>query len=81
MKIKLYGGEFCPYCHMEKDFLKEHNIDFEYVDVQEDHEQAKYLVEQTNQNGVPVLEIIEDGKSEFIIGFDKERIKERLNIE
>ena len=41
MKIILYGGDFCPYCHKAKEFLEENNIEFEYVDVQEDHKGNK----------------------------------------
>ncbi len=82
MKIKLYSGEFCPYCTIAKKFLEENNIEFELVDVQNDSEQARYMVEKTQQQGIPVIEIIdEDGKSEFIIGFDKEKLKEKLNLE
>lgn len=80
MKVKLYGGESCPYCILAKRFLETNKIVFEYIDVQVDQVQARYVVEKTQQNGIPVIEIIEDGKSEFIIGFDKEKIKEKLNI-
>ena len=80
MRIKVYGGEFCPYCNMAKEFLDKNNIEYEYIDVQEDHKQARYMVEKTRQNGIPVIEIIDNNKSEFIIGFDKEKLRRRLNI-
>ena len=34
-KVKLYSTSTCTYCKMEKDFLKEHKIEFEDIDVGE----------------------------------------------
>lgn len=76
MTIKVYSTQTCPYCHQLKDFLKENNIEFEDIDVGKDQEAGKKMVEKTGQMGVPVTEI--DG--EFIVGFDVEKIKQKLNI-
>ena len=76
MKVKIYSTPMCSWCHKLKDYLKEKNIEFEDIDVSKDQEAAKYMVEKTKQMGVPVIEI--DG--EFIIGFDKEKINEKLKI-
>ena len=59
-----------------KSFLKEHNIEFEEIDVSQNQEEARAMVEKTGQMGVPVLE--KDGQ--FVVGFDKEKICELLNI-
>ncbi len=81
MKIRLFSGEFCPYCKMAKKFLKENKVEFEEIDVQNNHEMAMYMVEKTQQQGIPVIEIIDDeGNSEFIIGFNQEKIKEKLKL-
>ena len=32
-KITLYGADWCPDCLRAKAYLKENNIDFEFVDV------------------------------------------------
>jgi len=75
-KVKVYTTPICPYCIALKEFLKENNIEFEEIDVSQDEMAAKEMIEKTGQMGVPVLEI--DG--EFVIGFDKEKIKKLLNL-
>jgi len=80
MKIKLYGAEWCVFCVKAKDFLEKNNIDFEYINVQDNHEAGKYVLEKTKQTGIPVIEIIDDKKKEFIIGFDEEALRKRLKI-
>ena len=76
MKIKVYSTPMCPYCHKLKDFLKDNDVEFESVDVSKDEKAGKYMVEKTNQMGVPVIEI----DDEFIVGFDKAKISEKLGL-
>ena len=61
---------------MAKDFLKEHKIKFEEINVAEDQEAAEAMVEKSGQQGVPVIDI--DG--EVIVGYDKESIAKALKI-
>jgi len=75
-KVKVYTTPICPYCVALKEFLKENKIEFEEIDVSQDEMAAKEMIEKTGQTGVPVLEI--DG--EFVVGFDKEKIKKLLNL-
>ncbi len=75
-KVKLYTTPICPYCLSLKEFLKEHNIEFEEIDVSRDQEAAKEMIEKTGQMGVPVVEI----NGEVVVGFDREKIKNLLNI-
>ncbi len=76
-KVKVYSTPVCPYCVSLKEFLKKHNVDFEEIDVSQNQEAAREMVEKTGQMAVPVLEI--DG--EFVVGFDRKRISKLLNIE
>ena len=76
-KVIVYSTDFCSYCHLAKDFLKENKIEFEDVNVQQDQSRAKEMVEKSGQQGVPVIDI--DGK--IIVGFDKDKIKELLGIQ
>ena len=76
MKINVYSTPTCPYCHQLKDFLKEHDIEFNDFDVSTDQAAAAKMVEKTGQMGVPVTEI----GDEFIVGFDEAKIREKLNI-
>ena len=75
-KVILYSTQHCPYCVILKNFLEEHKIEFEYIDVGVDQEKAKEMVEKSGQMGVPVIEI--DG--EIIVGFNKAKISELLDI-
>ena len=76
LKVKVYSTTVCPYCIIAKDFLKDNKIEFEDINVQEDHNAAKEMVEKSGQTGVPVIDV--DG--EIIIGFDKEKLKKVLNL-
>lgn len=75
-KVKVYSTNICPYCVAVKEFLKSHNIEFEEVDVSENLEAQKEMVEKSGQMGAPVVEI----GDEIIIGFDKVRITKLLKI-
>ena len=68
-KVVVYSTPTCPYCNMVKEFLKEKSIPFEDVNVAEDMEKAKEMIEKSGQQGVPVVEI--EGK--IIVGFQKLR--------
>ncbi len=74
--IKVFSTPFCIYCVSLKQFLKEHNIEFEEIDVSKDKVAQEEMIKKSGQMGVPVIEI--DG--EIIVGFDKNKIVELLDI-
>lgn len=76
-KIRLFTTPICPYCFALKRFLEEKGFEFEVIDVSADLVSQKEMIEKTKQATVPVLDI--DG--EFVVGFDRKRICELLNIE
>jgi len=75
-KVRVFSTQMCPYCTTLKEFLKEHNIEFEDIDPSEDKVALDEMVKKSGQMGVPVIDI--DGQ--IIVGFDKEKICELLNI-
>lgn len=75
-KVTVYSTPTCPYCVRVKQFLKDNNIEFEDIDVSQDQEKVREMVDKTGQMGVPVLDI--DG--EIIVGFDKDAINKALNL-
>jgi len=75
-KVKVYSTPTCPYCVTLKEFLKANDIELEDIDVSQDMEAQKDMVERSGQMGVPVVDI--DG--EMVFGFDRERISKLLNI-
>ncbi|MBS3128393.1 glutathione S-transferase N-terminal domain-containing protein [Candidatus Woesearchaeota archaeon] len=76
-KVIVYSTPSCPYCHMAKDYLKEHKIPFQDINVAEDAKAGQEMVKKSGQRGVPVIDI--DG--EIIIGFDQDAIAAALGIE
>lgn len=79
-KVKLYSTKTCPYCKMEKEWLEEKKIQHEVIYVDENQQEAEYMVRKTGQMGVPVTEVQYDGADpEFVIGFDKDRLTSLLN--
>ena len=74
--VKIYSTATCVYCVTLKKFLQEHDIAFEEVNVAQDRQALEEMVQKSGQMGVPVTEI--DGK--IIVGFNKEKISELLNI-
>lgn len=74
--VKIYSTPACPYCLTLKEFLKEHNITFEDIDVSKDEKTLKEMIEKSGQMGVPVVDI----NGEIVVGFDKEKISKLLEI-
>ena len=75
-KVRVFSTQMCPYCVTLKEFLKGHNIEFEDIDVSQDKTALDEMVKKSGQMGVPVIDI--DGR--IIIGFDKEKITQLLEI-
>ena len=75
-KIIVYSTPACPWCVRVKEFLKEHKIKFEDIDVSANREKAMEMVEKSGQMGVPVIDV--DG--EIVVGFDEDRLRALLKI-
>jgi len=76
-KVKIYTTPVCPFCLMAKEYLTSRGIEFEEIDVSKNEKAAQEMIQKSGQMGVPVIEI--DGK--IVVGFDKEKIDELLNLE
>ena len=75
-KVKVYSTPVCPWCVRAKDFLKEHGVEFEDIDVSRDHNAAHEMIEKSGQTGVPVITV----GDHVIVGFDRERLSKLLGI-
>lgn len=76
LAIKVFYSPTCPSCKKLLEFLKNNNIEFESIDVSENQEQAKDMINKSGDYVVPVIEI--DGK--VIEGFDEKKLREELKI-
>jgi len=75
-KVKVFSTPTCPYCHMAKAYLKEKKVEFEDIDVSQDQNQARAMVEKSGQMGVPQLWI----EDQIVIGFNKPVIDQLLEL-
>ena len=81
-KVLMYAISTCAWCKMTKQFLKDNDIEYEYVDVDmasdEDHE--KIRKEITRLGASPSYPTIIVDEKTVITGFRKDKIKEALEI-
>ena len=76
MVVRVFSTPTCPYCLTLKNFLKEHNIEFEDIDVSQDEKVRDEMIKKSGQMGVPVVEIGKD----IVVGFNKKIITRLLKI-
>ncbi len=75
-RVKVYSTPTCPYCHAAKEYLKEHKVKYDDIDVSKDQKAADEMIEKSGQMGVPVIEI----GNTIIVGFDREAIRKALKL-
>ncbi|MFH1053027.1 MAG: glutaredoxin domain-containing protein [Candidatus Woesearchaeota archaeon] len=73
--VKIYSTPTCPWCVKAKEFLKDHKVDFENLDVAKDEKARNEMIEKSGQMGVPVI-IVDDV---VIVGFDQNALKAALD--
>ena len=81
-KVLLYALSTCMWCKMTKEFLKDNDVEFEYVDVdlceEVDRQKIRDHIRSKGGNiGFPTI-IIDD--IVLFTGFQKDKIKEALEI-
>jgi glutaredoxin len=81
-KVVLYALSTCAWCKMTKQFLKDNDVEFEYVDVDLCKEEDKQKIRQHIQSkggplSYPTI-IVDDNM--LITGFRKDKLKEALGI-
>lgn len=75
-RVTVYSTPSCPWCTTLKNYLKEKNVAFRDVDVSRDMKAAEDLVKRSGQRGVPQTDI----NGQIIVGFDKPRLNQMLDI-
>jgi len=74
--IKIYTTPSCAFCKQAKEYFKSKGLEYTEYDVSKDIPRQKEMIDKTGQFGVPVIDI--GGK--FVIGFDKSKIEELLEL-
>lgn len=76
MDVTVYSTPSCVFCHKVKDYFKAKGVRFKDFDVSRDQKKAEEMVRKSGQMGVPVVVI----KGKVIVGFDKPKIDDLLNL-
>ncbi len=73
-KVTIYTTPTCHFCHLAKDYFKEHNVAYEEYNVADDMEKRTEMLNLTGQMAVPVIKI-----DDYVtIGFDQAKVEELL---
>ena len=81
-KVFVYALSTCAWCKMTKNFLKENDVEHEYVDVDlcSDEDKVKIKEDIYNRAGsISYPTIIIDDKI-LVTGFRKDKLKEALEV-
>lgn len=73
-EVTVYTTPTCSFCHMTKAFLNSKGVKYTEIDLTQDQESMKHVVEATGQMGVPVTKI----NDEYVIGFDQHTLNRLL---
>ena len=74
--VTVYSIPTCKYCKSVKKLLDELKVKYKDVDVSEDAEAQREMIEMSGQVGVPVV-VVGD---EVVIGYDRRRLKKKLEV-
>lgn len=59
-RVRLFIKSYCPWCHKAEDWLEDHGIDYETLDVISDSKAYEEMVTLSGQDLAPVIDI--DGR-------------------
>ena len=76
-KVTIYSTPTCHYCNLAKEYFDANKVKYDSFDVASNMEKRREMMEKSGQLGVPVI-LVGD---EIVVGFDKERLAQLLNIE
>ncbi len=76
-RVTVYSTPTCTWCNTLKTYLKQNKVRFSDIDVSRDQRAAEEMVRRSGQQGVPQTDI----NGTMIVGFDKKRINELLEIQ
>ncbi len=81
MKVFMYTLSTCPWCRKAKQFFKENNIPFDYVDydLQPEDEQTKIMDKMLKISGARSFPVVTIGE-QVIIGYNPEKYSDLLGL-
>jgi glutaredoxin-like YruB-family protein len=76
-RVTVYTTPTCTWCTTLKTYLDQQGVRYQEVNVAADTSAAEAMVRKSGQQGVPQTEI----NGQMIVGFDKPRINQLLEIQ
>ncbi len=76
-RITVYTTPTCSWCNTLKKYFDQHQVHYREINVAADTAAAEAMVKKSGQQGVPQTEI----NGQMIVGFDKARINQLLEIQ
>lgn len=74
MEITVYTTSTCPYCVMAKQYLTERGVPYKELNVSENRQALKEMVELTGRKSVPVIRCGND----VLVGFSPSRLDQLI---
>ncbi|WP_201715165.1 glutaredoxin family protein [Rossellomorea arthrocnemi] len=74
-EVTLYSQPDCPPCEVVKMFLKDRNVKYKEINIKEDNQARRYLIDQLKSYSTPTITI----GSEVISGYNLEALTAALN--
>jgi len=71
-KVRLFVKTYCGWCHEAQDWLEDHGINYECLDVNVDRAAWREMVQLSGQTLAPVLDV--DG--EILADFDTDQLED-----
>jgi len=81
VSVMVYALSTCPYCRMTRTYLDDHDVEYDSleVDLLEGQERDDAIAEVKRLSGGTSFPVVVIG-DEVIVGFNKKRIKELLEL-
>jgi mycoredoxin len=78
-EIKMYTTQWCGDCRNAKRFLKENNIAYEEIDIEQNEGAAEYVIKLNDgKRKVPTFEI--DGRTFNLSPYDEKKLRTELGL-
>jgi len=78
--VTIYSTKTCGFCKAAKEYFDANNVSYTEIDVGEDQDKAREMIDKSGQMGVPVILVGEGDDEEVIVGFDRERLAKILGL-
>ena len=74
-EVVVYSTPTCSFCHRAKEYLTRKGITYTDINVAQDKEKAKEMIQKSGQMGVPVITI----DNAVVVGFNQTLLDELLS--